>query len=436
MRVRIAVAAALLLLLPSAASADSYFAVRGAPAPGPAKYDKVWVDQIGPASARHVLVLLPGTHGAAGSLTFAGRDVQERLGSDWQVWIEDRREVAFDDLTGFSSGSPDAAKDYYLGFKYRQPRTADVMFARNWGLAVELNDLHNVVRRAAAGGREVVLGGHSLGAADAIAYAAWDFNGRAGYRDLRAVVLIDGGQMGAFTRGGGGLTLAAAKKQKAKIDRGEVFSDILGIGNPSIAPIFAEVAALYARDRPGEQSVLQPNGLVPPRLRPPFTVTNGAFLGNLLDKETAYAPSLSVRAGSFAAEGDPRPWADGENMTIARLAAAFTQVRPQFAEWYFPSRLSLDSFAANSMRRDRLTDDLGLRLWHTKQIDVPLFAYQTDLTSGGVIRGARAVQKASKIPRLVEVDDSAAASHLDPVIAPPETNGFTQNVVPFLQSLG
>jgi hypothetical protein len=62
--------------------------------------------------------------------------------------------------------------------------------------------------------------------------------------------------------------------------------------------------------------------------------------------------------------------------------------------------------------------------------------YQTDLTRGGVIRGARAVQKASKIPRLVEVDDSANASHLDPVIAPPETNGFTQNVVPFLQSLG
>src|SRR4051795_11987459 len=102
------VLATALLLFPATASADSYFAVKGAPAPGPAKYDKVWVQQIGPASAKHVLVLLPGTQGAAGSLTFAGRDVQAALGSDWQVWIEDRREVVFDDLTGFRSGDPSA----------------------------------------------------------------------------------------------------------------------------------------------------------------------------------------------------------------------------------------------------------------------------------------------------------------------------------------
>jgi hypothetical protein len=45
------------------------------------------------------------------------------------------------------------------------------------------------------------------------------------------------------------------------------------------------------------------------------------------------------------------------------------------------------------------------------------------------------VQKASKITRLVEVDDDATAAHLDPVIAPPQTNGFTQNVVPLLESI-
>lgn len=435
MRIASLCALAIALALPAGASADSYFPMRGAPGPGPAKYDKVWVQQIGPPSARHVFVLLPGTHGAAGSLTFVGRDVQAALGDDWQIWIMDRREVAFDDLTGFKSGDPAAAKDYYLGFKYKQTHTKDVPFARRWGLAVEMNDLHKVVTRARAGGRKVVLGGHSLGAADSIAYAAWDFNGRAGYKDVQAVVLIDGGQMGAFTGRRRGMTLAQAKRRKAAIDKGEAFSDILGIGNPSIAQVFAELAALYAAKDPAAVSALQPSPLVPPDLRPPFTVTNGAFLGNILDKDTGFSIGLAVRAGSFAAEGDPRPWADGENMTIARLAGAFSQLEPQFAEWYFPARLSLDSFGANSMKRDRVTRFLGLRVWHTKEIDVPLFAYQTDLTKGGVIRGARAVQKASKIPRLVEVDDSAAASHLDPVIAPPGTNGFTQNVVPFLKSL-
>jgi pimeloyl-ACP methyl ester carboxylesterase len=423
---------ALALLFPAAASADSYFPVKGAPAPGAAKYDKVWVEQIGPASARHVLVLIAGSHGAAGSLTFAGRDIQERLGSDWQIWIEDRREVAFDDLTGFESGDPAAAKDYYLGFKYKQTHTKGVPFVRKWGMAVELNDLHNVVKRARAGGRRVVLGGHSFGAVAAMAYAAWDFKGRAGYKDVDGIVLIDGGLKGTFTEA---VSLRRAKKEKAKIDKGEAFSDILGAGNPSIAQIFAELAALYALKQPADASALQSNVLVPASLRPAFPVTNAAFLGNILDKDTAFAESLSVRAGTFAAEGDPRPWADGENMTIARLAAAFAQQKPRFSEWYYPSRLGLDSIGADSMSRNAVTKLLGLRLWHTKQINVPLFAYQTDLTHGGVIRGARAVQKASKIPRLVEVDDSASASHLDPVIAPPEFNGFTQNVVPFLKSL-
>jgi hypothetical protein len=426
------IALALALLAPAGASADSYFAVKGAPAPGPAKYDKVWVQQIGPAAARHVFVLLPGTHGAAGSLTFAGRDIQAALGDDWQIWIMDRREVVFDDLKGFSSGDPAAAKDYYLGFKYRQTHTKDVPFARRWGLTVELNDLHNVVTRARAGGRKVVLGGHSLGASGAIAYASWDFGGRAGYKDLQAVVLVDGGEMGAFGRSP---TLAQVKRSKARIDKGEAFSDILGIGNTSIAQIFGELAGLYALKDPDAPSALQSSPLVPPTLRPPFPVTNAAFLANIFDKDHAFSPALTVRAGSFAPSGDPRPWMDGENMTAARLAAAFAQSRPRFTEWYFPNRLSLDSFAANSMRRDPVTTFLGLRLWHTKQIDVPLFAYQTDLTKGGVIRGARAVAKASKIPRLVEVDDSASASHLDPAIAPPATNGFTQNVVPFLKSL-
>src|SRR3954451_8571752 len=104
---RAALAVLIALALPAGASADSYFAVKGAPAPGPAKYDKVWVQQIGPAAARHVLVLVPGSQGAAGSLTLMARDVQAALGDGWQLWLEDRRQNAFDDLTGFKSGDPD-----------------------------------------------------------------------------------------------------------------------------------------------------------------------------------------------------------------------------------------------------------------------------------------------------------------------------------------
>jgi pimeloyl-ACP methyl ester carboxylesterase len=439
MLARLALAAAMLALaLPSTAAADSYFSVKGAPAPGPSKYDKVFVLQIGPSSAKHVLVLVPGTQGAAGSVAFAGRDIQAALGADWQVWATDRREVAFQDTKALASGDPDAAKAYYLGFKYKQTTTREAPFARKWGLAVALNDLHQVIKRARAGGRKVVLGGHSLGAEEAIAYPAWDFNGRPGYKDLSGVVLIDGGELGAFSSRIGRMSLAQVRQQKAAIDKGDAFDDILGIGNPSIASIFSAVAAMYALKQPDAPSALAPNALVPPNLKPPFATTNAGFVGNIFDKSHSPASfaGLRVRMGDFAADGDPRPWVDGENMTVARFAAAFSQAKPTFAEWYFPRRLSLDSFGADSMKRDKVTNLLGLRLWHTKEMNVPLYAYQTDLTSGGVLIGAQNVKKASKIPRLVTVDDGANASHLDPVIAPPETNRFIQTVVPFLRSIG
>jgi hypothetical protein len=436
---RLAIAAALALLaVPGAAHADSYFAVRGAPAPGPAKYNRVWVDQIGPSTATNVFVLVPGTSGAAGSLTFVGRDIQAALGSGWQVWIEDRREAAFNDTKGLESGDPAVAKDYYLGFKYRAVDTKKVPFARQWGMAVALNDLKRVIDRARAGGkRRVVLGGHSLGATEAIVYPAWDFAGRAGFRDLAGVVLIDGGVLGAFTGSTTAVSVAKLKTEKRAIEKGQPFVDILGIGNPSIAAIFASVAGMYAAKQPNDPSALQDNPLVPPMLRPPFPTTNAGFLGNIFDKD--HSPpgfeALRVRAGDFAAAGDPRPWVDGENTPIERLGAAFSQARPTFAEWYFPRRLSLDMLGANSMRKDAATRLLGLRVWHTKQIDVPLYAYQTDLTNGGVLRGALNVVHASRIPRWVAIDDGAAASHLDPVVAPPETNRFMQTVVPFLQSI-
>jgi pimeloyl-ACP methyl ester carboxylesterase len=438
MLARLALAVATLAVaLPATAAADSYFAIKGAPAPGPSKYDKVWVQRIGPAAAKHVLVLVPGTQGAAGSLTFAGRDIQAALGARWQVWAESRRGVAFNDLKGFRSGDPDAASAYYFGPKYHQTTTRGAPYVRQWGLKVALNDLHAVVRRARAHGRTVVLGGHSLGAEDAIAYAAWDFKGRAGYKDLSGIVLIDGGQLGAFSARAGRMSLDQAKQWKASIDKGAAFAHTLGTGNPSITPIFSAVAALYARKAPGAPSALASNGLVPANLRPPVPTTNAGFLGNIFD-QTYALPSfegMRARMGEFAAQGDPRPWVDGENMTIARFAAAFSQVRPAYAEWYFPRRLSLDSFGADSMKRDELTNFLGLRLWHTRKINVPLYAYQTDLTGGGVVTGAQNVKNASKIPRLVTVDDAANASHLDPVIAPPETNKFIQTVVPFLQSI-
>lgn len=429
--------AALVLAAPAAGATQTYTSMRGAPAPGPSKYDKVWVAKIGPSSAKHVFVMVPGTTGAAGSLTPVGGDIQRRLGRGWQVWVADRREVAFQDVSGLVARDPAVANDYYLGFKYRRVVGKDVPFTRRWGMAVAMNDLHRVVQRARAGGRrQVVLGGHSLGASEAITYASWDFSGRAGYRDLAGVVLIDGGELGAFSRGKvTGLSLRAARKQKRAIDKGEPFGDILGIGIPEIAPIFATVASLYAAEQPDAVSALQDNPIVPAFLRPPVSATNEAFLGNIFDADTSPPQfgSLRFRGGRLASSGDPRPWVNGEKTTIPRFSKAFSAVRPTAAEWYFPRRLSLDSTGADTLRRDKVTKLLGLRTWHTAGIDVPLYAYQTDLTHGGVVGGARNAQRRSRIPRLVTIDDSGDASHLDPAFGEPAHNRFLKTVLPFLR---
>src|ERR671938_236530 len=71
---------------------------------------------------------------------------------------------------------------------------AEAPYAREWGLGLQLEDLRRVVRRARAGGRrQVLLGGYSVAASMAAAYAAWDFSGRPGYRDIDALLLLDEG---------------------------------------------------------------------------------------------------------------------------------------------------------------------------------------------------------------------------------------------------
>lgn len=83
----------------------------------------------------------------------------------------------------------------------------------------------------------------------------------------------------------------------------------------------------------------------------------------------------------------------------------------------------------------KTSDYLGLRTWHGKQIDVPLYAFQTSLSRGRVVASARALVKQSRIPSSKLVSDPRFA-HLDPLAASPDRNTFLRTVVPFLKRLG
>jgi hypothetical protein len=422
-------AAALLILAPPAAAIDRYVPMKAPPGPGPAKYDRVFVKQLGPKGARTVLVLVPGTNGGAGGIMPVAREIVRRV-PRLQIWIPDRREQAFEDTSVFRTGDPQRAQDYYLGFQYRRVEGADAKFAAEWGLRLQLSDLRSVVRRAARGGRRVLLGGHSAGASTAVAYAAWDFRGRAGFRDLDGLVLIDGGLLGSFKSA----NVARARSELADIRSGKVFLDILGLGLPEINGIFTEVGALWASKRPDEPSVLQQYPLLPDFVKPPMRVTNEAMFGYAFDETTSpdFLDIIHIRAGGLAATGDPRPWQDGELTPIQRHARAWAAESPNATEWYYPRRLLLDIDAASPLRQTRAARFLGLRLRHGRRIDVPLYAYSTDLTEGRVARGARRLAAISRVPISRVVDDRQAA-HIDPLSAAPKRNRFLRTVVPFLR---
>ena len=266
---RLALFAALVAALAAAApagAAERFTSLKGVRAAGPAKYDRVFVQKIGPKDAKRVLVLVPGFFGGAGGIAPVARDIVARV-PGLAVWVVDRRENAFEDTSVFESGDAQTAFDYYLNFQYEAVRGADAPFAGKWGLRVALGDLRKVILKARAGGRrDVILGGHSLGASTTVAYAAWDFNGRPGYRDIDAMVLIDGGLRGSFD--------AADKKRAravlAEIDDGKVFDDLLGLGLPEINGIFTEVAAQLAYEKPDDPSVLQGYSLLPAAFKAPF----------------------------------------------------------------------------------------------------------------------------------------------------------------------
>lgn len=425
------VVAVVMLFAAGTASASKYVPIEGAPAAGPKKYDEVFVEKFGSKKAKTVLVLIPGTGGGVGSVAPIARDLSRQV-KGLQVWSFDRREQAFEDRSGFESGDPEAAEDYYLGFHYDRVTPDEVPFVSEWGFATEMNDLHEVIRQASKHGRKVILGGHSRGGSSVVSYAAWDFKGDGpGFEDLDGMVLIDGG-LAAF--GPEDFSLEDAQAGLAEIEAGDLFSDPLGAGIPEIGPIFSEVAALTAREDPDANSTLRSNPLLG-SIAPPYPVTNEGFLGYLFDR--TYSPlgaSLQIRAGDFG-PGDPKPWESGENTPIEDFAKAFAREPGNATEWYYPNRMILDTSAANALKPTPASDFLGLRLFHTKQIDLPLYVFQTELTQGGVIEGANTLIDKSKIEDAKLVDASKTTSHLDPVLAPARTNRFTKTVEPFLRKI-
>jgi pimeloyl-ACP methyl ester carboxylesterase len=433
-----------------AAARESRVAVATPAGPGPAQFNQVFVDKYGPKDGERILVLMPGTIAGSGNFTLAARYLVKHV-EGLQVWAIDRRSQALEDTAMFEQTlkgqkSLQEMFDYYLGFldgatppdQYSFVEGNAHPYARDWGMEVALNDVRAVVLKARAKGkRKVVLGGHSLGGSLTVAYAAWDFNGRPGYKDIDGMVAIDGGLLGSFDTLD---TLAETQNAINQLEVGNPFADLLGLGIPEVTGIFAEVGGLYARLAPNSAaSTLQNFSALPPQFNPPYAVTTQGLFGYAFDRDTSPQDLalIHINGGTLAAAGNPRPWEDGGVTPVARLAATFGQEPANGVEWFFPRRLTIDTDAASAMTRNPPANFLGLRLFHTKKVDVPLYVVQTELTDGNVLQGGRNFISRAKTTRKESmlVNAETEQSHLDPLIAAPKTNRFYRTVDDFLNEV-
>jgi hypothetical protein len=78
---------------------------------------------------------------------------------------------------------------------------------------------------------------------------------------------------------------------------------------------------------------------------------------------------------------------------------------------------------------------LGVRATHRRDFEPPIYAIETSLGAGRVLKGARALARRSGLPRrmVTLVDRHTTYDHLDPLSALPADNASVKTVIAFLR---
>ncbi|MGH2888050.1 MAG: hypothetical protein ACRDNJ_00325 [Solirubrobacteraceae bacterium] len=429
--------------------------MKGVRAPGtPARYDRVGVLKVGPSRARNVLVLEPGTSAGAAYFVPLARWIVART-HGWQVWAVERRENLLEDqseLDAAKAGRANATQlfDYYLGWlkdssiepHFRMIDDASVRFAKRWGMAVAVGDLHRVIAAAHRRGGRVALGGHSLGGSVVTAYATWDFGGRPGADGLAGLVYIDGGSFGTETA-------AAARAALAKLDAPASSPWLVFGGIPApFAGLYNATGSEAALLDPNAPSLGQSSGLLSGLgLSPPVPVTNLGQYGYALNVGTSPASLIAAQAhlGRGIAKSGSAPYGwDGRGALtpIDRYASMFAGAGVRGAdgtEWYFPARLTLDTAAVDNGIADGAQAVLGVHSIFGRRLPRSLRIYAFGAALSGphrlLMRATRALARQSRIPaRNLTLVNRPSYAHNDPAGAYPR-NAFFARLVPFLDGL-
>jgi hypothetical protein len=426
--------------------------MRGFPSPGtPNNLNVVGVLKIGDPKAKNVLVLNPGTSASAAYFQPLARTITKTL-PDWQVWSVERRENFLEDqseLNLLKQGKVSATDlfNYYLGYRsnssitnhYQPVQNSQVPFAREWGMNTEVNDLRVIVKAAASKGRNVAMGGHSLGGSIATAYATWDFNGRPGGRDLSGLVLIDGAS---------NPTPVSPEQAQTNLNNLQTSSPWLSFGGipAPLAGLFGAVGSAAAKASPNTLSAFAGWPLLPSNLVPPGGImpSNEGGFGFATDAATS-PPNLraaQVHSGHLAASGDPRGWDRAGAITpIQRWATMFSGWGLQNMDgtaWYHPLRLTIDSGAVGDGLANPAQAVLNVHSTDAAKLPKRLRIYAFGAALGGpnVPLAAQTLAQTAGIPKknLKLVNRQSTYAHNDPNAAYPK-NAFIKRLIPFLEKI-
>jgi hypothetical protein len=350
-----------------------------------------------PEDPRAIVIGVPGFLGGGASFDGVARSLV-RMGAEQGVelefWAIDRRSNGMEDLTGMNAaeeaGDPEIAFEYYFGdgqvdgaafpgFRAQE----DVGFMSEWGLQAHIEDIRAVLHRVPEAQRKghVFLMGHSFGAGLVELYGAWRFeDGTRGADELAGMIFMDG--LGGSTPISEEVFVDGVAGEQSGLNQIRDGSAARYLGIPILGVEVLAVAELTALRawfdptgivddpvRDGAFALL--TGLFDPELLP--AVTNRGALGLGFDADSEPLGFVRVQAGQLTG-GPTEPFssllAPGETLTrpsdpeatydwidaadsdpqeytpLRTLARAFTIGPSNFAEWYFPARLSLDARAA------------------------------------------------------------------------------------------
>jgi pimeloyl-ACP methyl ester carboxylesterase len=426
------------------------------------RLDRVGLIEVGPANAKNVLVLEPGTSAAAAYFVPFAKSLVEHV-HGWQVWAVERRENLLEDqseLNAAKLGETTAAQvfHYYLGWLLEGgkphfdplPETQEIdEFADEWGMDVAVEDLHSVIDAAKALGGKVVLGGHSLGGSVVTAYATWDFGGTPGADGLSGLVYDDGGSSPVP------VSQATAEEELGKLHSKSPWLAFGGIPAPFLG-IFSALGSTATLTFPEEASIAESSPLLPSDLKPRnekgelIPVTNEAEFGFGVNVGSS-PPALiaaQVHAGAgieeAAKEDGLHGWNGSGALTPLRRYAEMLSgtglSNANGSEWYFPERLTIDTGAVAEGNANPAQQVLGEHAIHGHELPTSLkiLAINSELdqaVGANSLEAAKILAEQSGIPaeNLTLIDREQTYAHNDPAGADPAGEGIEGNI--FFQEL-